>query len=341
MNESSDQRIKAQSGSSSGSSIHASPPGGIAALWLLLRDSLLAWNAHDASQLGAALAFYTLFSIAPLLMMVESLSGLVISEARARNELLSQLNGLLGTAAASTIAGALDRLHEHSQGWRGTLLSLGVIVIGATSVLSELQHAMDRIWGPQPSASPKSLAGVTTWLRRRLISLGMVLVIGFLLIVSLSISAMLAALGRAWSGWLVNMVPLAYLLEMGLSFALLTSMFAMIYRWLPAQQLAWDDVWMGGLMTSLLFTAGKGLIGYYIGHSTAVADFGAAASLIVMLLWVYFSAQIFLFGAELTRIYAYRHGSLAPRSAQEPERRPTLKAEAKMTGDADAPGRGY
>ncbi len=284
-------------------------------VWPLLRDAAIAWNDDRASSLGAALSFYTLFSLAPLLLVVVSITGLLFDEARIKAELIGQLGTLLGDESAGIIGDALTRMNHGSHSLLGTISGLVVILVGATSVLSELQQAMDRIWqvpgppGPSVPTVPDG-TGVLTWLRRRLISLGMVLGIGFLLIVSLVASTALAALGKLWSGWLSTLFPLTYLLEMGVSFVLLSTLFAMIYRWLPRQRIAWQDVWIGAVLTALLFTLGKGLIGLYIGRSGVVSAYGAAASLVAILLWVYYSAQIFLYGAELTWVYAHRHGSL-------------------------------
>ena len=293
--------------------------------WQLLRDAAFAWNDDRASSLGAALSFYTLFSLAPLLLLVISISGLLFDEARIQSELIAELGTLLGDESARTIGEALNHMNRSPRSVPGAIAGLVVILFGATSVLSELQQSMDRIWqvpGPPGSDSPASasLAGVLTWLRRRLVSLGMVLGIGFLLIVSLAASTALAALGKLWSGWLATLFPLTFLLEMGVSFVLLSSLFAMIYRWLPRQQIAWEDVGIGAVFTALLFTLGKGLIGLYIGRSGVVSAYGAAASLVAILLWVYYSAQIFLYGAELTWVYAHRHGSLA--GTADPAREP-------------------
>ena len=278
-------------------------------LWHLLRDAAIAWNDDRASSLGAALSYYTLFSLAPLLLLVISTAGLLFDEARIRTELIGQLSTLLGDESARTIGEALNRMNLSAHSVPGLIGGLAVILFGATSVLSELQQAMDRIWDEPGVTSPDG-AGLLTWMHRRLISLGMVMGIGFLLIVSLVASTALAALGKLWSGWMATWFPLTYLLEMTLSFVLLSSLFAMIYRWLPRQRIGWEDVWTGAVLTALLFTLGKGLIGLYIGRSGIVSAYGAAASLVVILLWVYYSAQIFLYGAELTWVYAHRYGSL-------------------------------
>jgi len=278
-----------------------------ASAWPLLRDATLSWSDDGASSLGAALAFYTLFSIAPLLLIAISVAGLVFGEQAARGEIMGQLSALLGPDSAHVVESLLRSLNRPGAGALGTLAGVGVLLVGATTVFAELQGAMDRIW-----RTPAQDASSSVWrfVRKRLLSLGMVLGIGFLLIVSLLASAALAALGRWWGPWLGGLEFVAHALDMALSFVLVTLMFAMIYKWMPRVKLAWRDVWTGAALTALLFTLGKLLIGQYIGRSGVASAFGAAASLVVLLLWVYYSAQIFLFGAEITWVYAQRHGSL-------------------------------
>jgi membrane protein len=280
--------------------------------WRLLREAAASWVEDYASSMGAALAFYTLFSIAPLLLIVISVVGLVFGEQAARGEILAQLATLVGPQSAGTIEILLKGLNRPEAGVVGTLVGVGVLLIGATTVFAELQDAMDRIW--RAPARPRS-AGLWRLLRMRLLSLGLVLGIGFLLIVSLIVSAALAALGKWWAPWFGEIAVLASVIDLSLGFALVTAMFAMIYKWIAQVRLAWREVWIGAALTALLFTLGKTLIGLYIGRSGVASPFGAAASLVVLLLWVYYSAQIFLFGAEFTWVYARRHGSLRGRPA--------------------------
>jgi membrane protein len=276
------------------------------ALGSLLRASAKAWVDDDAASMGAALAFYTLFSIAPLLLIVISLAGLVFGEQAARGEIMAQLAGLMGAQSASTVESMLGSLNRPGAGLLGTLVGLGALLLGATSVFAELQNAMDRIW--RPPARP--LGGLWALLRARLLSLGLVLGIGFLLMVSLIVSAGLAALGKWWGPWFADIAFMANALNFGVSFLLIASMFAMIYKWIPRMKVAWRDVWVGAALTALLFTVGKSLIGLYIGRSGVASPFGAAASLVVLLLWIYYSAQIFLLGAEFTWVFAGRYGSM-------------------------------
>ena len=284
------------------------------AAWRLLRDAAIAWRDDYAPSMGAALAYYTLFSITPLLLIVISVAGLAFGEDAARGEIFGQIAGLVGEQSARTIEAMLDALNRPEAGTAGALAGVIVLAIGATSVFAELQDAMDRIWRmPTPPVS-----GLWALLRARLLSLGMVLGIGFLLIVSLLVSAALAALGKWWGPWLGELVVLADALNFAISFVLLAAVFAMIYKWMPRARVAWRDVAIGALITALLFTLGKSLIGLYIGRSGVASPFGAAGSLVVLLVWVYWSAQIFLLGAEFTWVYAHRHGSRQAAQDQPP-----------------------
>jgi membrane protein len=279
----------------------------------LFKAAALNWVHDYAQSMGAALAFYTMFSIAPLLLIVTSIAGLVFGEQAVRGEIFAQLEGLLGAPGAAAVEVLLESAAGRPAGGAlATVVGLLLLFIGATSVFAELQDALDRIWrAPQKARS----SGLWALVRARLLSFGMILGFGFLLIVSLAFSAGLAALGKWWdplaSGW----ANTAYAIELGLGIVLATAVFAMIYKTLPRVAIHWKDVWIGAAVTSLLFVAGKFLIGAYIGHSGISSGFGAAASLIVVLLWVYYSAQIFLFGAEFTWAYSHEFGS---RRGQKP-----------------------
>jgi membrane protein len=287
----------------------------LAATWQLLKDAAISWLDDYAPSMGAALAYYTLFSIAPLLLIVISVAGLFFGEQAARGEIMGQLGSLMGPTSARAVEELLQGLNRPGTGVMGTLVGLLVMLVGATSVLGELQDAMDRIW-----RTPAPPTGGSLWrlLRARLLSLGLLLAVGFLLMVSLVASAALAALGKWWEAGFGDAAVLANAIDIGLSYAFVTTVFAMIYKWMPRVKLAWRDVWIGAAITALLFTAGKWLIGAYIGRSGVASAFGAAASLVVMLLWVYYSAQIFLLGVEFTWVYAHRHGSLRGRGVPGP-----------------------
>jgi membrane protein len=272
----------------------------------LVRDTLNAWVDDYAPSMGAALAFYTIFSITPLLLIVISLAGLFFGEQAARGEIIAQLSGLLGPESAKTVQTLLESLNRPEAGILGTVVGVGALVVGATTVFGELQDALNRIWRAPDTAAR---GGIVQFFRSRLLSAGAVLGIVFLLIVSLVASAALAALGKWWAPWFGEFARVAMVVDWTLSIVLMTTLFAMIYKWMPRVRVAWPDVLMGAALTAFLFTAGKFLIGLYIGRSGIASPFGAAASLVVLLLWVYYSAQIFLLGAEFTWIYAHRHGS--------------------------------
>ena len=284
----------------------------IKTVWSLIRDTLTAWIDDYAPSMGAALAFYTLFSIAPLLLIVISVAGLLFGEDAARGEIMEQLSGLVGVDSARTLQSVLESLNQPSASAYGTVVGVGVLLIGATTVFGELQNAMDRIWRSPDLPAPRG--GFWAILRSRLLSAGVVLGVGFLLMVSLVASAALAALGKWWAPWFGNMAMVANLVDWALSFLSMTALFGMIYKWLPRAKVPWSDVLVGAALTALLFTIGKFLIGLYIGRSGVASPFGAAASLVVLLLWVYYSAQIFLLGAEFTWIYSHRHGSRKARA---------------------------
>ena len=276
-------------------------------VWELIRDTVNAWLDDYAPSMGAALAFYTLFSIAPLLLIVISVAGLLFGEPTARGEILAQLTQLVGTDSAVAVELLLQGLNRPQAGIWGTVVGVVVVIAGATTVFAELQDAMDRIWRAPPH--PEG-GGVLRFLRVRLLSTTMVLGIGFLLMVSLVLSAAMAALGKWWAPWLGGLAFIADAVNFALSYLFVTTVFAMIYKWMPRVPVAWRDVWLGAAITALLFTVGKELIGQYIGRSGVASVFGAAASIVVLLLWVYYSAQVFLLGAEFTSVYAHRHGSL-------------------------------
>jgi len=276
------------------------------ALARLFGDAARNWIADYAQSMGAALAFYTVFSIAPLLLIVIAIAGFFFGEEAARGEIYGQLQGMLGTHGALAVQDLLESAGRRADSVPAALFGALLLFIGATSVFAELQDALDRIWRvPQRQRS----AGLWGLLRARLLSFGMILGIGFLLIVSLAFSAALRAISRWWDPDSGSFATFSGLTEIGLSFVLVAAVFALIYKTMPHAHIAWRDVAIGSAVTAALFLLGKGLIGLYIGGSGITTLFGAAASLIVVLLWVYYSAQIFLFGAEFTWVYTHRHGS--------------------------------
>jgi len=284
--------------------------------WTLVKRSARAWIDDYAQSMGAALSYYTVFSLAPLLLIVVSIAGLVFGEDAARGEIFGQLAGLLGADAATAVEDVLKSLNKPTQGITGALIGVVVMLIGATSVFAELQDALDRIWRAPVRERNRGLWGL---LRARLLSFGLILGIAFLLMVSLVTEAVIAALGHWWGAFFGGWELLLQLVNLVVGFGLTTLVFAMIYKLMPRVQVQWHDVWIGALVTALLFTAGKFLIGVYIGTSGVASGFGAAGSLIIVFVWVYFSAQIFLVGAEFTWIYARMFGSMKHLEAAVPE----------------------
>jgi membrane protein len=287
-------------------------------LYAIARQAVAAWADDYAPSMGAALAYYTLFSIAPLLLIVVSVAGLVFGEDAARGQVVAELRGLMGEAGASAIQSLLQSVNKPAQGVIGTAVGVATLLVGAISVFGELQNSLDRIWRAPARARA---SGIWSLVRSRLLSFGMVLGLGFLLIVSLVASAAVAAIGRFSIGGFGLWTVAVEALNFALSFAIVTVMFAMIYKIMPRVRIAWRDVWVGAAATALLFAIGKFLIGLYIGRSSFASGFGAASSLVVVLLWMYYSAQIFLLGAEFTWVYAHVLGSCreAPAPAAAPE----------------------
>jgi membrane protein len=280
----------------------------------LVKDSANAWVDDRAPSMGAALSYYTVFSIAPLLLIVIAVAGLVFGTDAAQGAIVGQLQGLLGERAAQTIQDVLRSVSEPHEGVLATLIGVAVLLLGATTVFAELQDDLDRVWKAPARAKP---TGVWGWVRSRILSFGIILAFGFLLLVSLVASASIAALGKWWGPAFGDWEALAHAVNFVVSFALITVMFALIYRFMPHVKVQWRDVWIGSVVTALLFSIGKLLIGLYIGKSSVASGFGAAGSLAILLVWVYYSAQVFLLGAEFTRVFAQTHGSLQTQAARE------------------------
>ncbi len=261
--------------------------------------------------MGAALSYYTVFSLAPLLFIVISVAGLVFGEDAARGEIFVHLTSMMGADAASGVQQMLASFDKPAQGISGALIGAVALIIGATTVFAELQNALDRIW-----RNPQQAGGGGIWflLRTRLLSFGMVLALGFLLMVSLLFSTALSALGKWYGGFFVDLEVLGRVVDVLVGFGLTTTAFALIYKLMPRVQVGWKDVWVGAFVTALLFTAGRVLIGLYIGRAGVANGFGAAAGVIIVFAWVYYSAQIFLIGAEFTWVYAQTLGTQRPAS---------------------------
>ena len=275
--------------------------------WSLIKRAAAAWVDDYAPSMGAALSYYTIFSLAPLLLIVISIAGLFFGPDAVRGEIFGQLRGMMGDDAAKAVEGVLASVSKPAESIAATVTGVVVLLIGATAVFGELQDALDRIW--RAPLRDKS-SGPWAFVRSRLLSFGMILGIAFLLMVSLVLGAVMAALGKWWGGLFGGWEILAQSVSVIVDFILTTVVVAMIYKFMPRVRLRWDDVWPGALVTAMLFAIGKFLIGLYIGRSGVASAFGAAGSLVIILIWVYYSAQIFLIGAEFTWVYAHTFGSL-------------------------------
>jgi membrane protein len=283
----------------------------------LLRDTFTEWNADKAPRLAAALAYYTAFSLAPLLIVVIAVASLAFGQDAVRGRLDNQIQGLIGVQAADAVQEILANANQPTAGTLAGIIGIVTLVLGAGGVFHQLKDALNTMWGVPP---PKG--GILTTIRAQFISFTMVLGIGFLLLVSLVVSAGLSAANDLFARLLPGADFIAQLLNFVISFGVVTLLFAMIYKVLPDTEVKWGDVWMGAAVTALLFTIGKFLIGLYLGNSSVASGYGAAGSFVVLLLWIYYSAQILLFGAEFTQVYAKRRGS----------RVGEIKAAAKQAG---------
>ena len=269
----------------------------------LAKTALKGWKADNCLSMGAALAFYSLLSLAPLLVLIITVAGLVIGRDEAQQLLLTEASGLLGDTGAEGIQVVLQNATSDSDGILQTVISGFMLLIGATTVFGELQDDLNRIWKCE---APKA-SGIWGQVKKRLLSFGLIVSIGFLLLLSLAVSAAVAYVGAQWFGGAGEAV--AHGLEFVGSLLITTLLFAAVFKILPSRRIPWGDVLLGSLITALLFGIGKFLIGLYIGKNETVTTFGAAGTLIVTILWVYYSSQIFFLGAEFTRAYSTSHGS--------------------------------
>jgi membrane protein len=273
--------------------------------WLLIKESVMEWSNDRASRKGAALAFYTVFSLAPILFVAIAIAGFFFGKDAARGEIFAQMSDLLGADGAHAVEAMIQNASRTGAGAVATLIGIVTLVIGATTALAELKDGLDQIW----EVPPERTSGFWYFVRKRLLSIGLILSLGFLLLVSLVFSAVLTALAKRWNpsdatGAILQAANFLF------AFGLVTLLFAMIYKILPSVRIAWRDVIIGALVTALLFSVGKFAIGVYLGNSAIASSYGAAGSVILVLVWVYYSAQIFLLGAEFTKVYARRYGSL-------------------------------
>lgn len=278
-----------------------------------------AWMDDNAPRLGAALAFYSVLSFGPLLLLVLAAAGAVFGQEAAQGRIAHEMTGLLGSDGARTVQDIIANAGaQKTQGVLATIFGLATLLLGASGVFGELQEALNTIWKATPPQHASNWRAIGSYIAQRFLSFSMVMGCAFLLLISLAISTGIAALGDALGGVVADRLggiwgpEFEYMLRVAnlvLSFGIVTVIFALMFKILPDVQIAWRDVWHGALLTSFLFSIGKGAIGLYLGHSGIASGYGAAGSIIMLLLWIYYSAQILFFGAEFTKIYAQTYGS--------------------------------
>jgi len=299
----------------------------------MLRDAVTAWWNDQAPSKGAALAYYSMFSIAPLLYLIISIAGLFFGPDAVRGMVFDQIASLMGQNGAEAIREMLAHVSEPKTGTMTTVVSVAVLLFSASSVFGQLQTALDTIWRvPEAEKRKEQPNGVWSFVRSRLLTFGMVLGLAFLVTVSLLLSAALSALGKWWGPFFGQWEAVAHLLDVVVNFGVLTVVFGAIYKLMPRAHIQWRDVWVGAFVTALLFVIGKFLIGLYLGKGDVGSSFGAFGSIVIVMVWVYYSAQIFLLGAEFTWVYAHARGS----RRGEPPQKANL-GEAKTPEPARVP----
>jgi len=276
----------------------------------MLRDAVTAWWSDQAPSKGAALAYYSMFSIAPLLYLIISIAGLFFGPDAVRGMVFDQIASLMGQNGAEAIREMLAHVSEPKTGAMTTVVSIAVLLFSASSVFGQLQTALDTIWRvPEAEKRKEQANGAWSFVRSRLLTFGMVFGLAFLVTVSLLLSAALSALGKWWGPFFGQWEPVAHVLDIVVNFGVLTVVFGAIYKLMPRAHIQWRDVWVGALVTALLFVIGKFLIGLYLGKGDVGSSFGAFGSIVIVMVWIYYSAQIFLLGAEFTWVYAHARGS--------------------------------
>ena len=288
----------------------------INSIWGLLKRTVMQWLEDQPFQLASSLSYYTLFSLAPLLIIVISIAGFAFGREAAQQQIVGTIQGMIGQQSAEAVQGMIQNAsNEPKTGMIATVVGVITLILGAGGVVGQLQTSLNTIWG----VAPKPGQGIWGFVRQRFISYAMILGIGFLLLVSLVISAVVASLTNFIGAFFGGAEIVAHGIDLGVSFVITTILFAMIYKFLPDVRIEWRDVWIGAGLTAVLFTIGKFLIGLYLGRSGVSSTYGAAGSLITVLLWVYYSSLIFFLGAEFTRVYASLYGSgVVPAEHAEP-----------------------
>jgi len=275
-------------------------------LWKLFKETFKEWNEDKAPRLAAALSYYTIFSLAPLLVLVIAITSFIIgTNVDIRNEILQHLQGLVGPQGADIVSTLIERNSQPDSGILATIIGIATLLLGASGVFGQLQDALNTIWEVKPTEG----RGILGMLKDRFLSFTMVLGTSFLLLVSLVISPALAFVNQFFTDWLGGLGVLAQTINIIVSIGVVTVIFAMIFKFLPDVKIQWADVWIGSLFTAVLFTIGRTLLSIYLGNSATTSAYGAAGSLVVLLLWVYYSSQILFFGAEFTQVYARIYGS--------------------------------
>jgi membrane protein len=279
----------------------------------LIKETYTAWSGDKAERMAASLAYYTLFSFAPLVVVAVAVAGFVFGEEAARGQIARQFRDMLGPQAAEAVQSMIAAAYKPSSGIIATIIGVATLLAGAAGLFAQLQDAFNTIWRVE---APKK-ANIWATIKSRFLSFAMVLGVGFVLMVSLVLSAALSAVSQYLGDRLPGSEYLWRLLELGSSFLVVSLLFAMLFKFLPDTDVQWRDVWVGALSTAALFTLGKYLIGLYLGRSSVASAYGAAGSLVVLLLWIYYAAEILYFGAELTRVYSTKFGSRSPAGAAE------------------------
>lgn len=277
----------------------------LATAWSLLRQTVSEWSEDGAPRLGAALAYYSVFSIGPLLLIAIGVASVVFDSAQVEGQVLDQAGRLVGAKGADAVKAMVANASIGNQSLFGTLIGIGLLLFGAIAVVVQLKDALNIIWDVEETLS----SGIWSYVRKYVISLGAVLGFGFLLTVSLVTTAVLSSASNIWGPWVPE--GMLTLVDFIVNFGVLTLLFAMMFKWLPDTEIAWRDVWIGAALTSLLFILGKFLIAFYVGRQGLESTFGAASSIVLVLIWIYYSAQIVFFGAEFTQVYARQRGSHA------------------------------
>jgi membrane protein len=297
----------------------------------LLVDTYHEWSNVDAPRMGASLAYYTVLSLAPLLIVVIAIASFAFGHEAAQGALVAQVQNLVGSEGAQAIQSIIQHAAEKkTTGTLASIIGFLTLLLGASSVAIELRSAMNKIW------ATKEEEGVAGFIKQRSYAIAIVLGAGFLLLVSLVVSAALAGVGKFVGGILPFPAWVAEIVNILISMLVISAIFAVIFKFLPSAQVLWHDVWVGAVFTAILFTLGKTLIGIYLGRASIGSSYGAAGSLVLVLVWIYYSAQIFFMGAEFTRVYANEHGSHRKEKPAESKAPPPL-AEPAVSGNALVP----